>query len=78
MGSAEGHPASVMDMSFAGQALGTEYMWNNKGKFENKVYALPANVDQEIAALKLKSEGVEIDKLTNEQKKYLASWKEGT
>ena len=78
LGSAEGHPASVMDMSFAGQALGTEYMWNNKGKFENKVYALPANVDQEIAALKLKSEGVEIDKLTNEQKKYLASWKEGT
>lgn len=78
LGSAEGHPASVMDMSFAGQALGSEYMWNNKGKFENKVYALPANVDQEIAALKLKSEGVEIDKLTDEQKKYLASWKEGT
>ncbi len=78
LGSAEGHPASVMDMSFAGQALGSEYMWKNKGKFENKVYSLPANVDQEIAALKLKSEGVEIDKLTAEQKEYLNSWKEGT
>lgn len=65
-------------MSFAGQALGSEYMWKNKGKFENKVYSLPANVDQEIAALKLKSEGVEIDKLTAEQKEYLNSWKEGT
>ena len=78
LGSAEGHPASVMDMSFAGQALGSEYMWNNKGKFENKVYALPKEVDQEIARIKLKSEGVEIDALTAEQKKYLASWKEGT
>ena len=78
LGSAEGHPASVMDMSFAGQALGAEYMWKNKGKFENKVYSLPANVDQEIAALKLKSEGVEIDRLTAEQKEYLNSWKEGT
>ncbi|MFH0772991.1 MAG: adenosylhomocysteinase, partial [bacterium] len=78
LGSAEGHPASVMDMSFAGQALGAEYMWNNKGKFENKVYALPADVDQEIARIKLKSEGVAIDALTKEQKDYLASWKEGT
>jgi len=78
LGSAEGHPASVMDMSFAGQALGSEYMWNNKGKFENKVYALPPEVDQEIARIKLKSEGVEIDSLTAEQKEYLASWKEGT
>ena len=78
LGSAEGHPASVMDMSFAGQALGAEYMWDNRGKFENKVYALPTNVDQEIAALKLKSEGVEIDTLTSEQKDYLDSWKEGT
>jgi len=78
LGSAEGHPASVMDMSFAGQALGAEYMWNNKGRFENKVYALPENVDQEIARIKLKSEGVKIDSLTAEQKEYLASWKEGT
>ncbi|MFZ2205883.1 MAG: adenosylhomocysteinase [Microgenomates group bacterium] len=78
LGSAEGHPASVMDMSFAGQALGAEYMWKNKGKLESKVVALPAALDQEIAALKLKSEGVEIDRLTAEQKEYLASWKEGT
>ncbi|MCX6730641.1 MAG: adenosylhomocysteinase [Candidatus Roizmanbacteria bacterium] len=78
LGSAEGHPASVMDMSFAGQALGSEYMWDNKGKFENRVYALPPEVDQEIARIKLKSEGVEIDALTAEQKEYLASWKEGT
>lgn len=78
LGSAEGHPASVMDMSFAGQALGAEYMWKNKGKFDAKVIALPEALDQEIAALKLKSEGVEIDRLTAEQKEYLASWKEGT
>lgn len=78
LGSAEGHPASVMDMSFAGQALGAEYMWNNRGKFENKVYALPAALDSEIAAIKLKSEGIAIDSLTTEQKEYLASWKEGT
>lgn len=78
LGSAEGHPASVMDMSFAGQALGAEYMWRNKGKFDAKVIALPEELDQEIAALKLKSEGVEIDRLTAEQKEYLASWKEGT
>lgn len=78
LGSAEGHPASVMDMSFAGQALGAEYMWKNKGKLQAKVVALPQALDQEIAALKLKSEGVEIDRLTAEQKEYLASWKEGT
>jgi len=78
LGSAEGHPASVMDMSFAGQALGAEYMWKNKGKFENKVIALPEAVDQEIARIKLQSEGVAIDRLTAEQKEYLASWKEGT
>lgn len=78
LGSAEGHPASVMDMSFAGQALGAEYMWKNRGKFDAKVIALPEALDQEIAALKLKSEGVEIDRLTAEQKEYLASWKEGT
>lgn len=78
LGSAEGHPASVMDMSFAGQALGTEYMWNNRGKLENKVYALPKALDSEIAAIKLKSEGIAIDALTAEQKEYLASWKEGT
>lgn len=78
LAAAEGHPASVMDMSFAGQALGAEYLWKNKGKLENKVYSLPSKLDQEIARLKLKSEGVTIDSLTEEQKKYLDSWREGT
>jgi len=78
LGAAEGHPASVMDMSFAGQALAAEFIWKNKGKLENKVHTLPSFIDQRIAYLKLKSEGTEIDKLTSEQKKYLLSWKEGT
>lgn len=78
LGAAEGHPASVMDMSFAGQAMGAEFVWKNKGKLKNKVYSLPAELDAEIARLKLISEGVTIDKLTKEQKKYLNSWTEGT
>lgn len=78
LAAAEGHPASVMDMSFAGQALGAEFMWKNKGKLKNEVYSLPVKIDEDIADLKLKSEGVIIDKLTKEQKKYLESWKEGT
>ena len=78
LAAAEGHPASVMDMSFAGQALGAEFLWKNKGKLNNKVYSLPIELDEKIADLKLKSEGVSIDKLTKEQKKYLNSWKEGT
>jgi len=78
LASAEGHPASVMDMSFAGQALASEYMWKNKGKLEAKVHTLPAKIDEGIAKLKLKSEGITIDALTKEQKKYLDSWKEGT
>lgn len=78
LGAAEGHPASVMDMSFAGQALGAEFMWKNRGKLKNKVYSLPIALDEKIADLKLKSEGVRIDKLTKEQKKYLNSWQEGT
>ncbi|MEK7597716.1 MAG: adenosylhomocysteinase [Patescibacteria group bacterium] len=78
LAAAEGHPASVMDMSFAGQAMGAEYIWKNKGKLKNKVYSLPQELDGEIARLKLNSEGVNIDKLTKEQKKYLNSWKEGT
>mgnify|MGYP001558261401 CR=1 FL=1 len=78
LASAEGHPASVMDMSFAGQALASEYMWNNKGKLEAKVHTLPTRIDEGIAKLKLKSEGINIDTLTKEQKKYLDSWKEGT
>lgn len=71
---AEGHPASVMDMSFANQALGIEFLVKNKGKLENKLYTLPENVDMEIASLKLKAMGIEIDTLTEEQQKYLNSW----
>ena len=72
---AEGHPASVMDMSFANQALGIEFLVKNYGKLENKLYTLPSEVDVKIAELKLKSMGIEIDTLTPEQEKYLNSWK---
>ena len=72
---AEGHPASVMDMSFANQALGIEFLVKNKGKLENKLYTLPHEVDVKIAELKLKSMGIEIDTLTPEQQEYLHSWK---
>jgi adenosylhomocysteinase len=78
LSAADGHPASVMDMSFAGQALGAEFLWKNKGKLQNKVYSLPENLDREIARLKLESEGIKIDSLTSEQQKYLKSWREGT
>ena len=78
LASAEGHPASVMDMSFANQALGAEYMLKNAKKFTPKVYIIPEAVDREIAKLKLASLGVSIDTLTAEQKKYLGSWEEGT
>jgi len=78
LAAAEGHPASVMDMSFAGQSLAAEYMWKNQGKLEHSVYRLPEKLDRQIAALKLKSEGTKIDRLTAQQKKYLSSWKEGT
>jgi adenosylhomocysteinase len=75
---AEGHPASVMDMSFANQALGAVYMLRNADKLEKKVYVIPEEVDQEIARLKLEAMGVRIDILTPDQEKYLASWKAGT
>lgn len=75
---AEGHPAEVMDMSFANQALASEYFVKNKGKLLSKVYVLPKEIDNEIAMLKLKSMGISIDKLTKEQEKYLSSWTEGT
>lgn len=78
LAAAEGHPASVMDMSFAGQALAAEYLWSNRGKLKNKVYSLPAKLDKQIASLKLKAEGIAIDRLTAEQKRYLSSWQEGT
>lgn len=78
LASAEGHPASVMDMSFANQALAAEHIVKNHEKMENKVYALPEKVDNRIAALKLKSMGVKMDKLTAEQEHYLSSWNIGT
>jgi adenosylhomocysteinase len=78
LAAAEGHPASVMDMSFANQALSAEYLVKNAAKLENKVYAVPENIDKEIARLKLKAMEVSIDSLTPKQKKYLASWQEGT
>jgi adenosylhomocysteinase len=78
LAAAEGHPASVMDMSFANQALGADYMLRNADKLENKVYVIPEAVDQDIARLKLEAMGVHIDTLTSEQEKYLASWEEGT
>lgn len=72
---AEGHPASVMDMSFANQALGIEFLVKNQGKLEKKLYTLPHEVDVKIAELKLKSMGISIDILTAEQEEYLHSWK---
>lgn len=78
LASAEGHPASVMDMSFANQALSAEYMAKNADKLEKKVYSVPTDIDEEIARLKLEAMGVKIDKLTDEQLKYLSSWEEGT
>ncbi len=78
LGAAEGHPAEVMDMSFANQALAAEWFVKNKGKLKAKVYVLPKKMDQTIASLKLKAIGVQIDKLTTEQRKYLSSWDEGT
>jgi adenosylhomocysteinase len=78
LAAAEGHPASVMDMSFANQALCAEYMIENHASLEKKVYSVPKHIDSDIAALKLKAMGVAIDTLTEEQVKYLASWQEGT
>ena len=78
LATAEGHPASVMDMSFANQAFSAEYMKKNCKKLKNKVYSVPLDIDKNIAALKLKSLGVTIDVLTPRQKEYLASWQEGT
>lgn len=78
LAAAEGHPASVMDMSFANQALSLEYLARNSNKLDKMVYSVPAEIDQQIARLKLETMGVEIDKLTAEQQKYLISWEEGT
>jgi adenosylhomocysteinase len=78
LAAAEGHPASVMDMSFANQALGAEFMLKKAKTLKNQVYSIPEEIDDSIARLKLESMGVKIDKLTPEQKKYLASWEMGT
>lgn len=78
LAAAEGHPASVMDMSFANQALASEYVVKHRAELEKKVYRVPREIDQEIARLKLASMGVRIDTLTDEQRKYLASWEMGT
>ncbi|MEZ4511864.1 MAG: adenosylhomocysteinase [Chloroflexota bacterium] len=78
LAAAEGHPASVMDMSFAGQALAAKYLADNRGQLENKVYTVPAEIDQAIASIKLHSMGIRIDTLTDAQVKYLNSWEEGT
>lgn len=78
LAAAEGHPASVMDMSFAGQALAAKYLVDHKGTLENKVYTVPQEVDQQIAAIKLQAMGIQIDTLTEEQVAYLNSWEEGT
>jgi adenosylhomocysteinase len=78
LAAAKGHPASVMDMSFAAQALASEYVVKNKGKLEPKVHEVPREVDEWVAKLKLESLGIAIDELTPEQKKYLTSWESGT
>jgi adenosylhomocysteinase len=78
LAAAEGHPSEVMSTSFCGQVLAVEYCVKNKGKMENKVIQLPEEIDDEIAGLQLEAMNIEIDELTEEQKKYLSSWQEGT
>ena len=78
LSAAEGHPASVMDMSFANQALSAEHLVKHASELKRQVYAVPEPIDQQIAKLKLESMGVQVDKLTPEQELYLASWSEGT
>ncbi len=78
LAAAEGHPAAVMDMSFANQALSVEYIVKNQGKLPREVFAVPAEIDSQVARLKLQALGVEIDELTPEQAKYLDSWEMGT
>jgi adenosylhomocysteinase len=78
LAAAEGHPALVMDMSFANQALSLEYAVGHAAELDRRVYPVPAEIDKEIARLKLATMGVDIDVLTEEQARYLASWDEGT
>jgi adenosylhomocysteinase len=78
LAAAEGHPASVMDMSFANQALAVEYLVKNKGKLGPAIYNIPVEIDREIARLKLEAMGIHIDELTADQIHYMGSWDEGT
>jgi adenosylhomocysteinase len=78
LAAAEGHPAAVMDMSFANQALSVEWMVKNHATLEKRVYPVPEEIDREVARLKLRAMGVEIDTLTDEQEHYLHSWDQGT
>ena len=78
LAAAEGHPSEVMDQSFTDQALCSEFISQSKGRLSKSVHEVPAEIDLQVAVLKLKSLGIEIDKLTPEQAKYLSSWNEGT
>jgi adenosylhomocysteinase len=78
LAAAEGHPAMVMDMSFANQVLSSIFIVQERDKLERKVYPVPEKIDQEIASLKLSTMGIKIDRLTQEQRAYLASWEAGT
>jgi adenosylhomocysteinase len=78
LAAAEGHPAAVMDMSFANQALAVEWVVRNRGSLGAGVYPVPGEIDAEVARLKLRAMGVEIDELTPEQEEYLRSWEQGT
>jgi adenosylhomocysteinase len=78
LGAAEGHPAAVMDMSFANQALAAEYVVKHRSELERRVYGVPPAIDAEVARLKLGAFGISIDQMTAEQAEYVASWKHGT
>ena len=78
LAAAEGHPASVMDMSFANQALACSYLVSSAKNLANRVYLVPSEIDQQIARLKLQSMGIEIDELSDEQLEYMQSWEQGT
>ena len=78
LAAAEGHPAAVMDMSFANQALSVEYLIKNASQLDKQVYPVPEPIDRQIAKLKLESMGILVDRLSPEQEQYLASWSEGT
>jgi adenosylhomocysteinase len=78
LAAAEGHPSAVMDMSFANQALSVEWLVKHRGELERRVYPVPEEIDREVARLKLRAMGIEIDQLTDEQERYLRSWEQGT